>query len=201
MLKLAAHRFAVLVTSRAAMPPKGRKRQLESTVRDRLPAVLHRGAVSAAGLAQIIKQLGIADVTEERLRHILTQENREAVRGMWRILRVPSITPGRTHDFRFLDPAMYLASLLEGSPALQGLYGRAWDRCPSSPERPWTMVVAFDEFIPGNKLAFVQARKSMVVSFTFLELDSAHLSNGRVWCTPLVIRSTLIHEVGNSSPN
>ena len=56
-------------------------------------------------------------------------------------------------------------------------------------------MVAYDEFVPVNKLSTDKTRKTMVVSFTFLELGAAALSRGTVWTTPVSVRSTTIAKV------
>lgn len=39
------------------------------------------------------------------------------------------------------------------------------------------------------------ARKTMVVSFTFLELGQQHVSDGTAWLTPICLRTTKIDQV------
>ena len=90
---------------------------------------------------------------------------------------------------------MLLTVLLTESAALQALYTEAWAPSPATPRNPWSLLVAYDEFDPGNKLSTDQARKTMVVSFTFLELGGAALASGKVWCTPVAVRSTAIAHV------
>ncbi len=88
-----------------------------------------------------------------------------------------------------------LTLLLSESAALQGLYDEAWARSPATPQAPWSLVVAYDEFVPGNKLSNDHARKTMVVSFMFLELGAAAISRGTVWTTPVSVRSAAIAKV------
>ena len=54
--------------------------------------------------------------------------------------------------------------------ALQHAFKEALHRHPCSRDRPWGLVVRFDEHIPGNKLALQPRRKSMHLSFSFSEL-------------------------------
>jgi hypothetical protein len=102
---------------------------------------------------------------------------------------------GAPCSWMYADPCKLLTVLLSESVALQGLYADAWARSPPTPAAPWSLVVAYDEFVPGNKLSADQARKTMVVSFSFLELGAAPLSRGTVWTTPVAVRSTTIAKV------
>jgi hypothetical protein len=44
-------------------------------------------------------------------------------------------------------------------------------------------------------MQFDHARKTMVVSFTFLELGQQHVSDGTAWLTPICLRTTKIDQV------
>jgi hypothetical protein len=98
-------------------------------------------------------------------------------------------------DWEFADPNTLLASLVEHSPALNRLFTEAARISPPSVDKPWSMVVGFDEFVPGNKLKVDNKRKTMVLSFSFLELGQAALCQGLAWQTPVCLRASLIHSV------
>ena len=67
---------------------------------------------------------------------------------------------------------LMFATMVSESAPLQQLLKKALRESPSSRERPWSLVVGFDEFVPGNKLQLQPSRKAMNLSFTFLELGS-----------------------------
>ena len=70
----------------------------------------------------------------------------------------------------------------------------AWDNSNSdSYER-------FDEFAPGDKLKIDNARKAMVLSYSFRELGQEGLSNASLWNTPIVIRSRMMNLVPGGFP-
>lgn len=102
---------------------------------------------------------------------------------------------GETFEWQYVDPATWLASMVSRSPVLQDMFASAWQRSPSSSERPWRLVLGFDEFSPGNKLQVQNRRKCMVLSFSFLELGQEALSSGRGWFTCVVLRSTFIAKI------
>jgi hypothetical protein len=111
-----------------------------------------------------------------------------------RIESMPLIEGGFV-DWEFADPNTLLANLVEHSPALNRLFTEAVRISPPSVVKPWSLVVGFDEFVPGNKLKVDNRRKSMVLSFSFLELGQAALSQGLAWQTPVCLRASLIHSV------
>ncbi len=98
-------------------------------------------------------------------------------------------------DWEFADPNTLLVNLVEHSPALNRLFTEAVRISPPSVVKPWSLVVGFDEFVPGNKLKVDNKRKTMVLSFSFLELGQAALSQGLAWQTPVCLRASLIHSV------
>lgn len=104
-----------------------------------------------------------------------------------------------THDghqmqIEMADPNLLLTSLLHDSVDLRRLYKQAWQKRPCSAESPWSLVVGFDEYVPGNKLALQQRRKTMVLSYNYLEVGDDALSRDSCWLTPLVVRTSVISQ-------
>ena len=159
-----------------------------------LQRLLHKGGISMTGLADLVTSLREEDVSREHLRKKMADANRSKFEEIRHSVELP-LTEGGTCMWHFLDPAKLLATLIEESPASQRLYTQAWQRSPPSPQNPWSLVVAYDEFIPGNKLATDHTRKIMVLSFSFLQLGQGPLSRGTVWATSACVRSNRIAEV------
>ena len=65
----------------------------------------------------------------------------------------------------------------QGCEPMAELFAGALAENPPSLERPWHIILGFDEFAPGNKLKVDNSRKCMNLSFTFLEFGQS------VWCT------------------
>jgi hypothetical protein len=147
------------------------------------------------GLASLIATLRGTDASGiEWDRKVLGQANHEAFHRIKCVDDVRTLS-GHIWSWIYVEPCELLALLLAESAALQAMYTEAWARSPSTPLNPWSLCVAFDEFVPGNKLSTDHSRKIMVVSFTFLELGGAALASGKVWCTPVAVRSNAIAEV------
>jgi len=172
-----------------------RRRVLADLPPDVLPNLLHQGGVSMKGLASLIATLRGADPSGIQWdRVVLGKANQELFHSIKCADEVRMVSGG-PWSWIYADPCKLLTVLLSESVALQGLFDEAWARSPATPAAPWSLVVAYDEFVPGNKLSVDHARKTMVVSFSFLELGAAALSRGTVWTTPVAVRSTTIAKV------
>ena len=75
---------------------------------------------------------------------------------------------------------------------MEELFAKSLRQYPCSEDRPWRLVVVWDEFTPGNMLKPPNERKTMVANFSFLELDS---NNDNSWWTMAVARTALIKKV------
>ena len=166
-------------------------------VGNNLESLLHVGNVSIKGLAELVCRVRAdrGDRSEAHIRRLLNTANHRIFNELACSVDLPLADCGTPWSWQYADPGALLAKITEASPEVAHAYRRAWDRAPSSPEAPWHLVVAFDEFIPGNKLSCEHSRKSMVLSFSFLELGQELLSAGEFWVTPVVARSAMLHEV------
>ena len=164
-----------------------------------LQQLLHTRRISNQGLSRLLKKLSGKDngPCENTIVRHLAEVNSAAFKTLgWEVPVL--LTDGRQWIWRLLDPCKTLAAIVEKSPGMQALYAQAWRRTPPTPATPWRVVLGFDEFTPGNKQSLDQTRKTMVVSYSFLELGQAALSRGRVWVTFACIRSVMIKEASRS---
>jgi hypothetical protein len=98
-------------------------------------------------------------------------------------------------EWEFVDPNRMFAEAVDHSPGLAAMVSDAVRLSPPSMARPWSLIVGFDEFVPGNKLQADNRRKAMVLSFTFRELGPAAMSSAIAWHTPVVVRTKVIGQV------
>jgi hypothetical protein len=105
---------------------------------------------------------------------------------------------GGTHKIPYFEAALLLQELLTSCEPLGKRFVIALIKYPSSYEKPWNLIVGFDEFNPGDKLKSWQVgKKSMGVYFSFQELESTH---GIGWFILASIRETLMDQTkGNWS--
>ncbi len=171
-----------------------RRRDLADLPLDELPGLLHRGGVSMSGLVSVIAILRRSGKGTSWDRRILGEANQELFHRI-KCVDVVRMLSGDPWSWEYIEPSKLLNVLLPESVGLQALYDGAWARSPATPQTPWSLLVAFDEFTPGNKLSTDQTRKTMVLSFTFLELGASALARGTAWCTPVTVRTNVITKV------
>ena len=79
---------------------------------------------------------------------------------------------GGTWTWPLCQPNLLFAMMASESAPFKQLIRESLIASPCSRDRPWSLLVGFDEFVPGNKLQLQPSRKAMNLSFTFLELGS-----------------------------
>ena len=160
-----------------------------------LEQALHTGGVSMKGLAKLLVKLQDLPSSSYKSveRHVMAAN---AAKFAAHCLTLPmQLSDGSPWTWHLLDPCKTLGSMLESSQSLHCLYTVAWHRSPATSASPWRLVVGFDEFTPGSKNGLDQTRKTMVVSFSFLELGQAALTRGKVWVTVACVRTNMIKQV------
>jgi hypothetical protein len=186
--------------SRRSIVAMPKRRKLDAALGSAsLSDLLHRGGISAAGLAEVLATIGGISGGDAAARSHLGRANKELFNNMVHHIPLP-LKSGGVFSWSVLHPAKILESLLAESAGLQELYADALERAPPSSGSPWRLVVACDEFIPGNKLSTDHSRKCMVMSFTFRELGQCCLSRGVAWCTAVCVRSNVIDKEPRSKP-
>ncbi len=121
--------------------------------------LLHRGGVSIAGLTEILSELGHDTVARSSLQNL----NLDRFMELRKVIRAQC--GGDTFvDLEMLDVTKALPAYLANSLGMQRLHADAATRSPPTLERPWSLVAAYDEFAPGNKLqASGQTRQHVAV--------------------------------------
>ena len=118
-----------------------------------------------------------------------------------RIETMPLSVGDSSFDWEFVDPCIVLPQVIDASGHLAALYGRALAEHPCREDRPWTIIITWDEFCPGAKLKVDNRRKCMDLSMNFRELGPAALSQDWTWLTPICVRSCKIREVRGGWPH
>lgn len=124
-----------------------------------LRSLLHVGGVSIAGLSKLLPtRAGLPSgvPSESSLR----SQNLEAFNTMHKVLKLP-LVDGGTFDWEVVDVSKALPAYVANSPQLREMYAAALQMHPPLLSRPWSAVVAFDEFAPGNKLQALDTTFSM----------------------------------------
>ena len=127
------------------------------------------GTTSDANLTRILARL---EGKSQSKRNVVNARHAKFT-SVKHVIRVP-LQEGGHFDWSICHPGLLLTRVVEDSPALQAAFKEALRTSPCGPQHPWRLMVGFDEHIPGNKLALMPARKSMNLSFSFLELGGPH---------------------------
>ena len=178
----------VSILAFVSMPPNKRPRNLTS--------ILHSRSISTQGLTDLVRRLRAQSIDISSVgRRSLRKANYELLDRYGVVDTLPLVEEGATFEWNYLAPAAWLAALVGKSSALESLFAAALAKAPCSIHRPWSLIIGFDEFAPGNKLAVHNSRKCMVLSVSFRELGQEAISGGQGWITLAVIRSTVLADV------
>ena len=113
---------------------------------------------------------------------------------MKRTMELP-LKDGGSFVLEYASPALLLEAMLEASVELQRLWAHALGSGAGSQANPFRIVLAFDEFTPGNLLQGQHRRKVMVVSMSWIDLGQRAISEGPCWISPLVCRSCMLDKI------
>lgn len=105
---------------------------------------------------------------------------------------MPLLELGETFLWELVHPNRVVPRMVAESPLLADVFKRAIAEYQPSMEHPWRLVVAWDEFSPGNKLKVDNTRKCMNLSFSFVELGQTALTQNWAWFTCVCLRSHMI---------
>jgi len=115
-------------------------------------------------------------------------------------IEVPLVSGG-TWTWELLDPAKLVELVVRECPPVAAMFKESVRAHPPSLASPWSLVIGFDEFAPGNKLKTDNTRKCMNLSFSFLEFGQASLSTETAWFTPVCVRSCMFGTVLGGWPH
>ena len=163
-----------------------------------LEDLVHTGNVTTSALAAIVAKINnnpelLQGATPSRL----DDASHAAFFGMRHVHTLYLGDDATPFEWEMADPNRLVSYLVESSPRLQDAFARAAVRNPCSAERPWHLVLAWDEFTPGMVLSPNNARKTMALSFSFIELGHDQLWHEESWFTPVIVRSTIITETSD----
>ena len=96
-------------------------------------------------------------------------------------------------DFQAPLPMLHVAA--STSVSFQKFLLRVLAASPSTPQRPWRVMVYFDEVTPGNQLSSANRRKSQCVYWTIAEFGDTALVDEEAWFTCLVATSLQVKKV------
>ena len=170
-------------------PKRKRQRTAAETQEVSLALADLLGRSTQEGLQEILRVVSANPEALDAKRRDMYRASRDLLSGVKMTLEMPTLK-GPAFNWVFLHPGRLVTKLTEESSEISEIFATAFNKKKPTFNDPWTLVVGFDEFVPGNKLAVDNRRKTMVLSFTFLELDM--LSHEDAWFTPIAVRANMI---------
>jgi len=159
-----------------------------------LADIIRTGGISNAGLQSVLSKIRESPEVLDATREDIGAAYHAKFSTVATVIRL-DLKEGGTRPLDLCEPGLLVTKLLAERPAVMEEYAAAMRRWPPTSCNPWHLLVAWDEYTPGNKQRLDNARKQMVLSFTFLQLGTANLRRARMWFTPLVLRTTCIGEI------
>ena len=157
-----------------------------------IKSCLNLKGISRETLRNVIDRLDVAELNIST-RH-LKREGQARFAEVQHTCLLPAADGDGTVEWHLCHPLRTLDLLLKESDVVQGWYLDALGRHPCAAGSPWRLLIGWDEFVPGNKLALESSRKTMCLSFTFAELG-LDLNVDTAWITPVMVRTSLINRV------
>ena len=102
------------------------------------------------------------------------------------------LTGGKEYHWDVANPSGLVSMAVRLPTEMENAFAQALRWHPCSVEKPWRLVVNWDELTPGNALKPHNSRKCMVTNFSFMELASF---GDHAWFTMAVARANLIQTV------
>ena len=150
--------------------------------------------VSSKGVSESALRKVISAISTEQ---VSRRELQSAVQQRYGLVKHTMRLPGVDVDevaIDMIEPKKLLTLVLSENDHMRRWFDEAWGAAPSSQARPWRLLIGWDEFVPGNKQAIQNSRKTMVLNFAFAELGH-HLQFDTAWLTPMAIRASVVKQV------
>ena len=146
---------------------------------DLLQNLLHTGDVTTRALVAIVSKIREhPEHMHNASRHILSDANLERFMQL-RHVEPLDLRDGTTFNWEFCEPNRMLASMVHECSPLEELFIKAANEYPCSANQPWSLIIGFDEYTPGNKLSVHNERKCRHLSFNLSSLAR------QPWCMRL----------------
>lgn len=132
------------------MASGGKRRRISPADADALVGLLHLGGVSVVTLSKLIERLRTMDLEAGgSSRQNLGRINQELYMKLRVVIDMP-MGSGNQFPWEFINPNLMLTHMAETSLPFGRLLATAIQREPPSHEKPWRLVIAFDEYTPGQ---------------------------------------------------
>ena len=156
---------------------------------DVLQSLLGVGGISRQGLSKLLKTLAKDCLDLESVD--LQFANTVFFESVKHVEELP-MNNGDVFRWEMCHPCRLIAAMVSESPQLEKLFTEVANKRRAS---EWSLMIAFDEYVPGDYKRPESNRKSMNLIFTFLDFGAKHLCHDELWFIPISARSVKIADV------
>lgn len=110
-------------------------------------------------------------------------------------VQLHSVPPFAPETLRIVSPHAFLHTAFVNGGGFRDFLLRRHAQTPSSPERPWGLVLYCDEMDPGNALSPVHTRNAWMWYYSFWEYGPLALSSEDMWYTISCKRADSVKKV------
>ena len=108
-------------------------------------------------LSSLLQSLNGLNLNESFSRQVMSNHLKEAIQPLKHTFTL-GLEDGQEFSWVILHPGRLLQKLLDDSPQLMEAFAEAANKAEPSQDHPWTLLMGFDEFAPGNKLKVLNHR-------------------------------------------
>ena len=143
-------------------------------------SVVGTPGISRSALERVVAKLCRRARGAESARTITRRAHDARFQHVEARLELPSVR-GDAFVWRLCHPARMLELLLAESEQLQLWFSEAWEQHPCTERTPWTLLIGWDEFVPGNKLASRPSRTTKDTCVASSPLWPCTISKETLW--------------------
>ena len=151
---------------RCAMSSDSKRIRLTDDQRDVLRGFCRRGSISNAGLQFLLTRIK----ENPDLINVSRNELLEQFHARFDLVKTSislELNDGSWREWPVADPGLLLSMVLQERPELANLFAVAMDAHPCSSSLPWSIIVGFDEYTPGNKTKLNNQKNAWSRPFRF----------------------------------
>jgi hypothetical protein len=161
-----------------------------------------RSYVSQRGLAAVFKELHeqglLSDVTSRRTIKRARDDDIRAntVHGpVMRSMKIQLQDPEEEISLAYIHPCAVLSHAASNCLPFGRCLKQLMYTTPSTPSKPWRLVIYSDEISPGNQLKHDNKRKVQAIYWSLMEFGPSLLSSEASWFVLSVVRSSQAHRM------
>ena len=118
----------------------------------------------------------------------------EAFNAVKTVISVPR-NDGSFYDWEICDLGKLLVHLTSECDGLAALLNELFETRPCSKNRPWGLILCFDETVTGDSLRLDVPKKFMAVYCTIKELGPTMLKHEKVWMPLATVRTNVLQHI------